>query len=99
MEKESFRHLIETSDLVLVDFYATWCGPCKAMHPILEELKRKLGDRIRIAKIDVDKQQHLAAYYQIQSVPTLILFKKGAIKWRQSGAMPLHELLHRIESV
>lgn len=98
MEKESFKHLIETSDLVLIDFYATWCGPCKAMHPILEELKRKLGDRIRIAKIDVDKQQPLAAYYQIQAVPTLLLFKKGVLKWRQSGAVPFQELLQRVET-
>lgn len=96
MEKESFSQLIASPGFVLVDFYATWCGPCKQMHPVLEELKRQLGDRIRIAKIDVDAHELLASAYRIQSVPTLILFKDGQMQWRTSGALTLAQLKERI---
>lgn len=89
---ESFNDAISTNQLVLVDFYATWCGPCKTMHPVLEELKKQLGDRIRILKIDVDKHQDTAMQYQIRSVPTLMLFRNGQRLWQQSGALPLSEL-------
>lgn len=98
MEKETFKQLIASPGLVLIDFYATWCGPCQRMHPVLEELKKQMGDRIRIAKIDVDAQEALAAEYRIQSVPTLILFKDGVQKWRTSGGMPLAQLKERIEA-
>ncbi len=89
---EKFNDIINSEQLTLVDFYATWCGPCKMMHPILEQLKGELGDNIRIIKIDVDKNESLSMHFRIQSVPTLMLFRKGESLWRQSGAMPLNNL-------
>ena len=89
---ETFNDVISTNQPVLVDFFATWCGPCKMMHSILEQLKEALGDKLRIIKIDIDKNQAVANQFQIQSVPTMILFKDKKILWRQSGAMPLNAL-------
>jgi len=89
---ETFNEVISSDKLVLVDFFATWCQPCKMMHPILEQLKQALGDSIRIIKIDVDKQDITAGQYKIQSVPTLMLFRNGQSLWRQSGAVSLAEL-------
>lgn len=89
---ETFNDVISTNQPVLVDFFATWCGPCKMMHPILEQLKAALGDKLRIIKIDIDKNQAVSNQFQIQSVPTMILFKDKKILWRQSGAMPLNAL-------
>lgn len=88
-----FNEIIAKNDLVLVDFFATWCQPCKMMHPVLIQLKERLGDKIRIIKVDIDKNPETANRFQVQSVPTLLLFKKGELKWRQSGALPFHELL------
>ena len=89
---EKFNEIIKGDQLTLVDFYATWCGPCKMMHPVLEQLKHDLGDNIRILKLDVDKTEALAMQYRIQSVPTLMLFRCGENIWPQSGAMRLDEL-------
>ena len=85
---EKLSDIIQSSQLTLVDFYATWCGPCRMMHPVLEQLKKELGDSIRIVKVDVDKNEAVAMQMRIQSVPTLMIFKEGEMKWRQSGAMP-----------
>lgn len=95
---ESFNDVISSGQLVLVDFYATWCSPCKTMHPVLQELKQRLGDQIRILKIDVDRYQNTAAQYRIQSVPTLMLFRNGQTLWRQSGALPLPALLEQVKA-
>lgn len=89
---ERFEDLITSNIPVLVDFFAEWCGPCKAMKPILEELKRIKGEKVRIVKVDVDKHKEIAAYYQIQSVPTLMIFKDGKQLWRQSGVMRANDL-------
>ncbi len=89
---ETFTDVINADRLVLVDFFATWCGPCKVMHPVLEQLKKQLGDRLRIIKVDVDKHQSVAYQYQVQAVPTLMLFRRGQMLWRQSGALPLQQL-------
>ena len=90
---KSFIDVIMSGKPTLVDFFATWCQPCKMMHPVLEQVKATLGDRIRIIKVDVDQHQQIAAAYQIQSVPTLTLFQNGEILYRQSGAMLRNEVL------
>ena len=90
---ETFNNVINSGQLVLVDFFATWCQPCKAMHPILEQVKSVLGDRIRIIKVDVDKYGVTASQYRIQSVPTLMLFQNGEVLWRTSGAVSYTHLL------
>ena len=89
---ENFNDIINGNHLTLVDFFATWCGPCKQMHPVLEQLKASEGEKLRIIKLDVDKNEALASAYRIQSVPTLMLFRNGELLWRQSGAMSLADL-------
>ena len=88
----SFSTIINSGKLVLVDFFTEWCGPCKLMAPVLHELKTKVGDTATILKIDVDKSPESASKFNIQGVPTLILFKKGEIKWRHSGLVSAQAL-------
>ena len=93
----SLKELINSEKPLIVDFFAEWCGPCKMQTPILKETKDKLGDQVRIIKIDVDKNPLVAQQFQVQGVPTIILFKKGEIKWRQSGVVPANTLIQLVQ--
>lgn len=94
---EKFEELIQSEKPVLIDFFATWCGPCKAMHPVLEQVKGEVGERARIVKIDVDQHEELATRYRVQAVPTFILFRNGEALWRHSGVIGAKELKEVIE--
>ena len=91
-----FNELINSEVPVLVDFYATWCGPCKTMSPILDDVAKQVQGKAKVIKIDVDKNQQAAAAYQVRGVPTLILFKNGKQVWKQSGVVPANELVNLI---
>lgn len=93
----NFAAVLEKEKLVLVDFFAEWCGPCKMMAPVLKDLKSKIGEKATILKLDVDKNPQAASVYQIQGVPTLILFKEGKMVWRQSGVVSAQQLQQVIE--
>jgi thioredoxin 1 len=94
--KSSFNTIISSEVPVLVDFFADWCGPCKALAPILKQVKEELGDKVKIVKIDVDKNTTLSSKYSVKGVPTLILFKNGQQIWRQSGVLQKREIIDRI---
>lgn len=93
-----FSELINQDTPVLVDFFAEWCGPCKMLAPLLKQVKDELGDTISIIKIDVDKNQALAAKYQVRGVPTMLLFKNGKQVWRQSGLLQKEEIINIIKT-
>jgi thioredoxin 1 len=95
----TFHELINSPIPVLIDFHAEWCGPCKMVPPILKEVKNKLGEKIRILKIDIDKNPAIAQQYDIKAVPTLIIFKNGSVAWRESGIVPAPELIEHVNAV
>lgn len=97
--KASFADIIKSEVPVIVDFHATWCGPCKMQAPILTELKAELGDTVKIIKIDVDQNQSLAGQLNISGVPTMIIYQNGEQKWRRSGVTPKHELKQILENL
>ena len=96
MKMSNFENIIQSEKPVLIDFFATWCGPCKTLAPILKEVKDSLGDRISILKIDVDKNQELASKYQVRGVPTMVLYQNGKQLWRQSGVLTKDQIIKTI---
>ncbi|MFD2726987.1 thioredoxin [Hyunsoonleella rubra] len=96
--KSNFNDIINSEKVVLVDFFATWCGPCQALIPILKEVKDEVADAVKIVKIDIDKNHNLAVKYQVRSVPTMLLFVNGEPKWRQSGVLQKEDILHVIQT-
>ena len=93
MEKTNFQNLISSETPVLVDFFATWCGPCQMLSPILKQVKDNVGDKITIVKIDVDKNQEIASKYNVRGVPTMMLFQNNKQLWRQSGVLSKEEII------
>lgn len=93
---KAFNEIINNDKPVLIDFYATWCGPCQMLSPVLKQVKDNLGERVSIIKIDVDKNQEIAASYQIKGVPTMMLFQNGRQLWRQSGVLSKDEIIRVI---
>lgn len=96
-EVSSFKEHIQGDKPVVVDFFAEWCGPCKMMPPILKQVKEQLGDKVTVLKLDIDRNPSYAQLYNVQSVPTLIIFQKGKIIWRKSGVTPAHEILQHVQ--
>src|SRR5690606_5695508 len=94
----NFNEIINKNDAVLIDFSAEWCGPCQTLAPILQEVKEHFQDKLTVIKIDVDRNQALAANFKIQGVPTLILYKEGTQKWRQSGLLTKSQLVQIIDN-
>ena len=97
-KSKTFQELIEGDTPVLVDFFAEWCGPCKMMQPILEDTSKQLCGKVKILKVDVDRNPLAASRFQVRGVPTLILFSRGEVVWRQSGVVPAHQLVQIIEN-
>ncbi|MBT8188388.1 MAG: thioredoxin [Croceitalea sp.] len=96
--KGNFNKIVNSESLVLVDFFAEWCGPCKMLAPILKQVKEASGEQLKIVKIDVDQNQSIASKYQVRGVPTMVLFKNGKPVWRQSGVMQKPDILNVIQS-
>lgn len=96
--KSNFNDIIKSEVPVLIDFHADWCGPCKVLAPILKELKEDMGDRVKIVKIDVDRNQALASKFQVRGVPTMMIFKEGKQLWRQSGVLSKEEIRNKLNS-
>jgi thioredoxin 1 len=95
---QTFSEIIQSNKPVLVDFYADWCGPCRMMKPILENVKQKVGDNATIIKVDVDKNSTAAATYDVTSIPTLMIFQKGEVKWRQAGVVQANQLIQELNN-
>ena len=95
--RSSFKDLVNADQPTLVDFSAEWCGPCKMMAPILDEFKSKVGDKVKVVKIDIDRNPAVATMYQVNSVPTLMLFRSGQLMWRQSGVVPTNQLVNVVD--
>ena len=95
----SFKEIIKGNTPVLVDFHATWCGPCQTMAPIIDEIKQHYGDKLRVLKIDVDKNQQASAKYKVRGVPTFLLFKSGEIHWRSAGMQSRNDLMKQIDQL
>lgn len=93
----SFKELIASDKPVLIDFYADWCQPCKVLGPIIQQVKGRMGDRIKVLKIDVDRNQELAGKLAIQGVPTLMIYRQGEMKWRQSGVLSAEAIQQQLE--
>ena len=96
-KKSGFKDIIQSEQPVLLDFHATWCGPCKAFAPVLDQLKQEMGDAVRVIKIDIDKNQQLAQSLQVQSVPTLMIYQRGEMKWRAMGGQSLSGLRKQLQ--
>ena len=95
---KTFQELIDGDTPVLVDFFAEWCGPCKMMQPILEDTSKQLGEKVKIVKVDIDRNPLAASKFQVRGVPTLLLFQNGQVLWRQSGVVPTHQLIQQIQT-
>ena len=96
---KTFSEIINADKPVLVDFYADWCAPCRMMKPILEEVKQKVGDATTIIKVNVDKNPATAGTYNVSSIPTLMIFMNGEVKWRQAGVVPANQLIQKLKSI
>lgn len=94
----SFKDLINNSKPILIDFYATWCGPCKTLAPIIQEVKNEQGEEARVIKIDIDKNQKLSSLLNVKGVPTLMIYKEGNLLWRESGVQTKHTITQQLET-